>query len=112
MEPSPPVLVVIPSLTRSLTSIFPSRLVCREPAIYHTRNTLLPGWLSTSHQVRPVFDSWSCALCGQAFLPEVLTLFLLSRTNPLRASLMLHIVPQTVECFLLSSRRGRDSIIM
>jgi len=108
MEPSPPVLVVIPLLTCLSSSIFPSGLICRVPAIYHTRNMLLLGWL---HRVRPVFDSWSCALCGRTFIPEVLTLFLHSRTNPLRASLLLSVVPQTVKCLLLYSHRVRDSPI-
>ncbi len=105
MEPSPPCFSCDTFANPLIIEHFPQRALCREPAIYCARNTLLPGWLSTGHRVHLVIDSWSCALCGQTFIPEVLTLFLHSRTNPLRASLLLSIVPQTVDCLLLCSQK-------
>jgi len=49
MDPPTPVLVSIPSLTRSSSSFHHGRLSTIEPALYHPRYTLLLGRLSTCH---------------------------------------------------------------
>jgi len=79
MEPSPPVLVMLPSLTHSSSSHSPAGLfTCLQSLPFTTPECaatgqaqhLPPGALCSGYLTR------SCALCGLAFIPEVLTLFL------------------------------------
>src|SRR5258706_12894341 len=97
---------MIPSLTRLSLSYFPRKLVHREPAICLTSNTLLPGRLSTCHWVlcAPVKFTWSCALCGLAFIPEVLTLFSACTDEPFEGQ---SVVPQTVKCHFIVFSKGK-----
>src|SRR5258706_3418384 len=103
MEPSPPVLVVLPSLTRLSSSHSPAGSFT-EPAIYRAQTCCYRAGSAPATRcfVPQLLYPVMCPLRPDLH-PRGVDPLSASQTNPLRASL----VPHTVECpLLVSSVRG------